>query len=330
MTRKRLYSVIVPVYQAQTHLHQCVDSLLAQTYPNLEIILVDDGSRDSSPEICDHYAALDPRVKVLHKKNGGVGSARKAAAQAASGDYILCVDADDWVSQDYVCALDRQICRHSPDVVCCGYVQTDGITDNAIHCLIPGGHYDRAKLEKHLYPLVIEDENGLCFSPHVWAKAIKRELYLTEQLAIDDAIKIGEDGAVIKPILVRAESICIVDECLYYYRVNPESATRNRPVFDWNGPRSIYLHLQQRLDPQAFDFEAQIHRHIARQIYTVVVSRFNRQDSYRNIIKDIRTQLRKSDYRQVLKKCQYKSLKPRLEVFLLRHGLLLPIYLLHR
>lgn len=330
MAESILYSIVVPIYGVEKFLKQCVDSLIGQTYYNIEIILVDDGAKDRSPEICDHYAQLDPRVKVLHKKNGGLVSARKAGAQVATGDYILCVDGDDWVSTDYIRQLDEVIQQHRPDVVCCGYVQTDGVTEHRFTCEAPGGNYRGENLQQHIYPIAIESPEGVIFSPHVWAKAFKRELYLPEQLAVADVIKIGEDGAVVKPILTKAESIFLLDACLYYYRVNNESMTKDRSAYDWNGPRYIYQHLQRQLDLRAFDFEEQLYRCIARLLYTVVFSQFNRPEKYRIIKKDIKTQLRQPDYRQVLKKARYKSLKTRLEVFLMKHQLLLPIYLLHK
>ncbi len=330
MAESILYSIVVPVYGVEKYLKKCVDSLMGQTYYNIEIILVDDGAKDSSPHLCDHYAQLDPRIKVLHKNNGGLVSARKAGAELATGEYLLCVDGDDWVSTDYVRQLDQVIRQHRPDVVCCGYIQTDEVTETPFLCEIPGGDYHREELEKKLYPIVIEDEQGISFSPHVWAKAFKRELYLPEQLAVDDAIKIGEDGAVVKPILTKAQHLYVLDECLYYYRVNYDSMTKNRAAFDWNGPRYICRHLQQQLDTDAFDFEAQLYRYIGRQIYTVVVSQFHRQEPYRCIRKEIIGQLKQPDYRQILAKSRYKGLKTRLEIFLLKTGLLLPIRLLHR
>ena len=91
------FSVIVPIYNVEKYLGECIESLINQTFKNIEIILIDDGSPDNSPKICDEYAEKDNRIKVIHKENGGVTSARKVGANAATGDYIVCVDADgDW------------------------------------------------------------------------------------------------------------------------------------------------------------------------------------------------------------------------------------------
>ena len=95
-----MISVIVPIYKVEPYLHRCVDSILAQTYQNIEVILVDDGSPDSCPEICDEYAAQDERIKVIHKANGGLSSARNAGLDAASGDWVSFIDSDDWIEPD--------------------------------------------------------------------------------------------------------------------------------------------------------------------------------------------------------------------------------------
>ena len=97
---KPLVSVVVPVYNVEPYLHRCVDSILTQTYQNLEVILVDDGSPDNCSIICDEYAKLDPRIHVIHKENGGVSSARNAALDAARGDYVTFVDSDDYLLSD--------------------------------------------------------------------------------------------------------------------------------------------------------------------------------------------------------------------------------------
>ena len=98
-------SVIVPIYNAQKYLGKCVESILLQTYQNMEILLIDDGSTDGCFDICEKYASEDERIRVIHKPNGGLVSARKAGAKEATGDYVICVDADDWIEPNYIEAL---------------------------------------------------------------------------------------------------------------------------------------------------------------------------------------------------------------------------------
>ena len=111
-----LISVIVPIYNVKAYLDRCVESLLGQSYKNLEIFLVDDGSTDGCGKVCDRYAAQDPRITVLHKKNGGLSDARNAALDAAQGEYYAFVDGDDWVSPYYVENLYRALRKADADI----------------------------------------------------------------------------------------------------------------------------------------------------------------------------------------------------------------------
>ena len=102
-------SVIVPIYKVEEYLHRCIDSIINQTYTNLEIILVDDGSPDNCPMICDEYAKKDSRIRVIHKKNGGLSDARNAGLEIATGEYIGFVDSDDWIHKDMYHILYKNI-----------------------------------------------------------------------------------------------------------------------------------------------------------------------------------------------------------------------------
>jgi glycosyltransferase involved in cell wall biosynthesis len=115
-------SIIVPVYNAEKYLQECVESVLGQTLSDIELILVDDGSTDSSPTLCDQYAAQDRRVKVIHKPNGRAASARNAGLRVASGEYVAFVDADDWISPD----MYEKMLQTNADVTLCDYVRFQG------------------------------------------------------------------------------------------------------------------------------------------------------------------------------------------------------------
>ena len=114
-------SVIVPVYKVEKYLERCIDSILAQSYGNLEIILVDDGSPDCCPEICDQYQQKDKRIQVIHRENGGLAAARNSAIERATGEYLVFVDSDDQVDRDYIKNLYQIIIRYQADLGICGY-----------------------------------------------------------------------------------------------------------------------------------------------------------------------------------------------------------------
>ena len=114
-------SVIVPVYKAEKYLHKCVDSLLAQTFPNFEILLIDDGSPDNSGKYCDEFALKDNRIRVFHKENGGVSSARQFGLDNARGEYVIHADPDDWVETDMLDDLYKKAIEDDADMVICDF-----------------------------------------------------------------------------------------------------------------------------------------------------------------------------------------------------------------
>ena len=120
MKQQPLISVIVPVYNVEQYIHQCVDSILSQTYKNLEIILVDDGSPDNCPAICDEYARNDDRVKIIHQENGGISAARNSALDLCTGEYIAFVDSDDWIESNAYEEMMSEMQKKDLDVVFCG------------------------------------------------------------------------------------------------------------------------------------------------------------------------------------------------------------------
>lgn len=223
--KELLFSIIVPVYKVELFIHQCVDSIINQSYKNLEIILVDDGSPDNCGAVCDEYAKKDARIKVIHKKNGGLVSARKAGAQVCTGDYVLNVDSDDFIDLDLVENIAGIIESYHPDVVafdCLRYFdgQTELLANQVKH-----GLYLQENLPDLQDKLIVDEQCQPVLLYTVWSKAIKRDLYIPYQLAVWDAIVHGEDLSVTAPVIANCESVFVSDISGYYYRVNPNSIT---------------------------------------------------------------------------------------------------------
>ncbi len=144
------FSVIVPVYNVEQYLRQSVDSILAQSFRDFELILVDDGSTDNCPVICDEYAAADVRVRVIHKPNGRLVSARRAGVIAAQGEYLCYVDGDDWVAENWLETIARRVgeCPEKPDMVVFGAVKAFPDHDEEIQITVAERYYDKARLEE--------------------------------------------------------------------------------------------------------------------------------------------------------------------------------------
>lgn len=223
-----MVSIIVPVYNVEKYLRQCLDSICGQTYRNIEIILVDDGSTDGCYGICEEYKKKDRRVKVLHKKNGGAVRARKDGLTIASGQYLAYIDSDDWIEADMIEKLYNTMEREQVDVVMCGrYEDTENSSRKVFHG-IGEGRYNKTELLENVYPRMIV--NGSFFEwglfPGMWDKLFRRECLEPFQISVDDRLTMGDDAACVYPCLLNADSIYILHECLYHYCQTPLSMVK--------------------------------------------------------------------------------------------------------
>ncbi len=223
-----MISVIVPVYNVGQYLSKCIESILRQTYTDLEIILVDDGSTDGCYEICEEYRQKDSRVTVIHKENGGLVSARKAGLRAAAGDLIACVDGDDWIEPDMYERMYRKMTSQDVDVVMCGRYEDTGDTEKEVFHGFPEGRYGKRELIKDIYPQMIAGDEFFEWKifPGLWDKLFRRESIERFQLDVDERITMGEDAACVYPALLHADSIYIMRECLYHYRQTASSMVK--------------------------------------------------------------------------------------------------------
>lgn len=299
------FSVIVPIYGVELYINQCVDSLISQSYSDVEIILVDDGSRDNCPRICDDYARQDVRIRVIHKPNGGLVSARQAGCEIACGEYILNVDGDDWVTPDYFRELDHVVEKYYPDYICFGAYKVREDDKTEVFCNAPSGFYSENEIIEKIFPMLVEDHDGRYFSPSIWSKAIKREIYYKAQMSLNPKIKIGEDHACTKPALYQAKNMYVLDKCLYNYRINPLSMTKERKAFDWHGPELIGRHFEKEIGDRCKDVQAQINRNVVHNLFNVCVSQFNRKDKYSVIKKEILEKLSMPYYHDAIRNCHY-------------------------
>lgn len=231
MSNDDLISIVIPVYGVAEYLPQCVDSLVAQRYEKLEIILVDDGSTDGCAAICDRYARTDRRVRVVHKSNGGLVSARKAGVALASGEYLGFVDGDDWVGDDYFESLHEEAASADADLVISGYTREFFGKCEAMAPRSAAGRYGRDGVLEGLLPKAIY--NGVFFqhgvSTYVWNKLFRREKAARFVAEIDDDIVMGEDAALTYPYLASAESAVVCAHGSYYYRQRMNSIVKSVP-----------------------------------------------------------------------------------------------------
>ena len=218
-----MFSVIIPVYRVEAYLPACVDSILAQSFADFELILVVDGAGDRCGVLCDGYAARDGRVTVIHQPNRGVTAARRAGLERAQGEYICFVDGDDWVREDWLTTLARCIRENGgPDMVLDRFITDDGQPGPPFDT--EPGYYDKARLEREVYPYMLWDRRRPFLQEmvpgYVWGKAFRRELVLAHYLDDADApLTMFEDTAMVYECLYHARSFYYCPECLYVYRL---------------------------------------------------------------------------------------------------------------
>lgn len=226
-----VFSVIVPIYKVEPYIEKCIDSILAQTYGDFELLLIDDGSPDRCPRICDAYAAKDPRVRVIHKPNGGLVSARNTGVREATGQYICYVDGDDWIAENLLeTAYTQAIREHMADMVIYGIVKKFRDRDEEILTDLPDGLYGKEQLRRDICPHMMYDASkpfckGLIF-PAACNKIYKRSLLLAHHCT-DERIRMGEDNAFVYECVWHAESLYVCNRILYFYNRLNETAMGN-------------------------------------------------------------------------------------------------------
>ena len=226
-----MISVIVPVYKVEEYLRHCVDSILAQTYKDFELLLVDDGSPDKCPQICDEYVAVDSRVRVIHKPNGGLISARNAGILAAKGDYVCILDGDDWALDHMLQFIHVTVSQSSVPLDMVLFAANNVYEDHLEETLnnVPEGFYDRARLEKEIFPYLLTDtRNGLqvgVIQAHTWDKAFRRELLL-KHYTHEERIRVFTDVPMTYECLLYSQNVYICNERLYMYNKMNEDSIR--------------------------------------------------------------------------------------------------------
>lgn len=232
-----LISVIVPVYKVEAYLCKCIDSILAQTYTNLEIILVDDGSPDNCPAICDEYAEKDSRVRVIHKENGGLSDARNAGLNICSGEYISFVDSDDWLEPDMYEKLLANMIQFGTEMSVCGV--SDDVEENGNYRSVKVSDYgDKTFAESNVEAM----KRYFLGSWAAWDKLYKASLFNGIRYPVGE---INEDEAIVLQLLEKCSKVVYTNDVCYHYIRRPDSIT----TAEFNPQKLIWVkHCQDNLE----------------------------------------------------------------------------------
>lgn len=215
------FSIILPIYNVEKYLSACIDSILNQTFNDFEVILVDDGSPDKCPEICDDYARKDERIKVIHKPNGGQADARNVGLEAAQGDYICYIDSDDYLANDGVLQLLADKTVSNPDIVHYKFKEWFESDGHIADCRFDYNVPTEGRTVAEIYCDLVDKD---AYYNSAWSKIIRRDLLTDNNIRFVKGI-VGEDNEWYYNVVMVANSLVLVDECLYIYRRRQGSTT---------------------------------------------------------------------------------------------------------
>lgn len=212
-----LISIIVPVFNVEAYVEKCIDSLIIQSYRNIEIIIVDDGSTDRSGEICDRYKEKDSRIMVVHKSNGGLSDARNIGINMARGEYVSFVDSDDWVARDYVSEMYKLMVQTNSDITFCKFKKISKIKESKrkteeVHKI----YFKEEAIKQLLYQRI---------STSAWGKLYKADLWNGVRFPVG---KLYEDVETIYLIFHKSKKVSSINKVLYYYYLRNDSIVNQK------------------------------------------------------------------------------------------------------
>lgn len=233
-----LISIIVPVYNVEHYIDECLNSLLNQSYPNIEIILVDDGSKDKSSSICDAYSSKYSNVHVVHKKNGGLGFARNTGIDNCHGEYLLFIDSDDYVANNYVEKMFDNLVKTQSDACMCGYTTFDGNVKNEIKNGLAGNIFSNSEITSKIIPMMCgRDKHGISVQMSSCMVMYKYSIINENKIKFfSEREFISEDLLFNINYLSHCKKVVCTEETGYFYRYNPTSLT--------------HVYLKERFDKQ--------------------------------------------------------------------------------
>lgn len=230
------FSVIVSVYNTEAYLDKCLQSVLHQTFTDFEVILIDDGSQDKSAEICEKYAQMDKRIRLIHQENQGVSATRNTALGFASGQYIIWVDADDWIEKDLLAEVKKAIDQTSADIIIFDFCAVKSVSRKKHALKHPEGFLNK---QEAMSELALDED----MQSYLWNKAFKRSLF--EGICFPNIYRMMEDYFIMHLLFHRADTFYYLPRLLYYYFERPGSISR---TIRYDGPKehdNILITLQR-------------------------------------------------------------------------------------
>ena len=313
------FSVIVPVYNVEKYLPGCIDSVLNQTFSDFELILIDDGSPDNCPGICDEYAKMDNRIKVVHKENGGLASARRAGIKEAQGEYVLNLDSDDLIENDTLECAYNIIKDTNCEIVSFGYrwVKNGQTFDVTIDGL-DEGFYDENKIEKYIYPRLLMDKDMNHISYYLSGKVIKRDFLTPIQLGVNEKISLGEDFCCTVPCYLNAKSVYISKKLAYLYTVRDDSMSKGFNTNQISLVENVINELYKMDARKVIDFENQLCRYSCFMCFTILAAAA--EGNHFECISELKSNILNSVHNEKIAHAEFEcvSVKSKITFFLMK------------
>lgn len=250
MESKIFLSVIIPAYNTEKYIEKCLLSICNQTFKDIEIIVIDDGSKDNTGKICDDIAQRDSRIIVKHEKNSGVVSSRKKGSFLAKGDYITFVDSDDWIESDYYEKVYNAIVQSKEKIDCVitelyewNYKQSDKLIE---YTQIDYGIYDKKGIQEYIVPNMMCDNYSFRqkVSPTLYTKVMRRELLIQNIKNCDEMITLGDDAAVSYFVIFDSNAVIVLNYAGYNYRDTPMSMTKASDIIYYERLEHFYNYIE--------------------------------------------------------------------------------------
>ncbi len=316
-------SVIVPVYNAESYLRRCIDSIVQQPPDLFELILVDDGSADSSGAICEEYAQRYDNIRVIRQENAGHTAARNAGLRCAKGEYVGFVDSDDWVDPQWLGDCHQAVLQgNSPDVILYGYrrVGENGPMGEKPQPY-PPGCYDRAGVQAQFFPTLLTSGH---FS--LWERLMKRPLAQKHQFTISREILLGEDLICCVCTMFDAERVCVLPGIYYNYFQRAGSVAHSYHNYTFRNWELLQRHLTQVLSQSLPGFEGQLGYCSIRFLQRAVLGDIHRGGL--KAVPEISRTLGREDLKQLLRRAEIPKGKrvPQFKRFCLKHRLVLTLW----
>ena len=329
-------SVIVPVFNVERYLHKCIKSIADQTFADLEIILVNDGSTDSSPQICDDFAKNDSRVKVIHIKNSGVSMARNIGIEKATGEYITFVDSDDWLELSmYKKMLEINSQKGQIDVIMCDFTNIRERTTEEVSADIRKGFYSKNQIIQELYPTLLVTENfGRIPIISVWSCLFKSTLLKENKILFDADLKYSEDYLFMAEIMTKAYAFYYLkDHYFYNYLQYETSRSKKYQPMWWDNLSLLNKKLNSLLENnQEYNFTRQVKLQLLHSVQLILNSIYvNKEINYNKKLQMISFIMNRNELKTAFSNLKFNQQRTSQKVvlFFIKNSMSLT-YLLHR